>query len=575
MIKKAFLSVVLTFLSTCALLSQEKEIKLEIAQTSDIHGNIFPYNSIDHKINKGGLARLSTFVNQERQQYGKNFILIDNGDILQGQPAVYYSNFVNTKSTNIAAAAFNYLHYDIGNMGNHDIETGHAVYDKWIKECNFPILGANIIRESDEKPYLPPYKIVIRKGIKIAILGMITPAIPTWVNKKQWSGLHFADMLQTAKLWMPILKKKEKPDLIIGLFHSGKKPHIEGGLFNENASVTIAEQIDGFDLVMIGHDHTKACFQVKNPKGKPIWIVNPEYNGNYVGVANITFTVKNGKVMHKNISCRLEDIQYTQLDTSFVKHFAPYFDELKKYLSQTIGSIGKTLETKNAYFGPSAFIDLIHTIQLEETGADISFVAPLSYNFTMHKGEIKTDDMFNLYKYENLLYTMHLTGQEIKDALEMSYGKWINEMHSADDHVLKIKQDTENNHYLLTGLFFNFDSAAGIRYEVDATKPIGKKIKIISMTNGSPFNLNHTYKVAINSYRGNGGGGILTEGAGIRLNELHNRILTTSKKDLRHYMIDYIKNHPNLNPQPLDLWKLVPEKWTQPAVKRDYKLLFN
>jgi len=559
----------------CTLLSQEKEIKLEIAQTSDIHGNIFPYNSINATINKGGLARLSTFVNQERQQYGENFILIDNGDILQGQPAVYYSNYVNTKSTNIAAATFNYLHYDIGNMGNHDIETGHAVYDKWVKECNFPILGANIIRVSDGKPYLPPYKIVTRKGIKIAILGMVTPAIPAWVSNKQWTGLQFVDMLQTAKRWIPILKEKEKPDLIIGLFHSGKKPRLESGIFNENASVTIAEKIEGFDLVMIGHDHTKACFQVKNPKGKPIWIVNPEYNGNFVGVANITFTVKNGKVTHKNITCHLEDIQYTQLDTSFVKHFTPQFNELKNYLSQSIGSIGKTLDTKKAYFGPSAFIDLIHTIQLEETGADISFVAPLFYNFVMHKGVIKRDDMFKLYKYENLLYTMLLTGQEIKDALEMSYGKWINEMHSADDHVLKIKKDTENNTYLLAGLYFNFDSAAGIRYEVDATKPIGQKIKIISMADGTPFDLNHTYKVAVNSYRGNGGGGLLTEGAGIPLNQLHDRILSTSKKDLRHSMIDYIKSHPNLNPQPLGLWKLVPEQWTQPAAKRDYKLLFN
>lgn len=80
--------------------------------------------------------------------------------------------------------------YAVGNMGNHDVETGHAVYDRWIKQCKFPVLGANIVDNATGKPYLKPYEIINRDGVKIAILGMITPAIPSWLPEKLWSGLH-------------------------------------------------------------------------------------------------------------------------------------------------------------------------------------------------------------------------------------------------------------------------------------------------------------------------------------------------------------------------------------------------
>lgn len=107
--------------------------------------------------------------------------MVDNGDILQGQPTAYYYNFIDTVSTHVVAEIQNFMGYAVGNMGNHDVETGHAVYDRWIKQCKFPVLGANIVDNATGKPYLKPYEIINRDGVKIAILGMITPAIPSWL----------------------------------------------------------------------------------------------------------------------------------------------------------------------------------------------------------------------------------------------------------------------------------------------------------------------------------------------------------------------------------------------------------
>ena len=114
---------------------------------------------------------------------------------LQGQPTCYYYNYIATDTKNIAAEVVNYMKYDAGAFGNHDIETGHAVYDKWIKEVECPIVGANIIDTVSGKPYTTPYTIILREGIKIAILGMTTPAIPNWLNESLWAGLRVCTVL--------------------------------------------------------------------------------------------------------------------------------------------------------------------------------------------------------------------------------------------------------------------------------------------------------------------------------------------------------------------------------------------
>ena len=110
---------------------------------------------------------------------------------------------------------------------------------------------------------------------------------------------------------------------------------------------------------------------------------------------------------------------------------------------------------------------------------------------------------------------------------------------------------------------------------MDVTKPEGEKITIVSMADGTPFDENKMYKVAMNSYRGNGGGELLTKGAGIPQDELKSRIISSTSKDLRYFMMNYIEDKGILNPQSLNQWKFIPEDWAKMASERDYKLLFG
>lgn len=555
----------------------KKTVSLRIIETSDVHGAFFPYDFINRKPKVGSLARVSSYVNKLRQTYGENLILLDNGDILQGQPLCYFYNFINTSDTNIAAEVVNYMKYDAQVFGNHDVETGHDVYDKWIKELNCPTLGANVINTETGKPYVTPYIILHRQGVKIAILGMLTPAIPNWLTEDLWKGMRFDNMVKSAKYWMEHLQKVEKPDIIIGLFHSGKEGGITTDEYEEDASIRVAKEVPGFDLIFYGHDHTRNNDIVTNSIGKDVVCLDPSNNAVFVSDASIELTLKGKKVVDKHITGNLVNVIDEPIDEEYMSHFQPHIDKINGFVNKKIGEAKQSISSRDAFFGSSAFSDLILNLQLEITGADIAFNAPLSLNAVIQKGDILMSDMFNLYRYENQLYVMRLTGEEIRKHLEMSYDLWVNTMKSPEDHLLLLTERTRDDQQRLgfKNFLFNFDSAAGIDYEVDVTKPDGEKVHILQMTNGESFDESKWYKVAINSYRANGGGELLTLGAGIPQDQLKSRVIWMSEKDQRYYLMKEIEKAGVIDPQPNNNWKFVPEEWVKQAAERDRALLFK
>lgn len=147
------------FMMQSCMSSVEKEVTLKFVETTDVHGCYFPYDFIRQKPTGGSLARVSSYVKELRKTWGDRLLLVDNGDILQGQPVAYYYNYIDTASVHVNAEMLNYMKYDAATVGNHDIEAGHAVYDRWAVQCKFPVLGANVIDTLTGKPYFEPYKV--------------------------------------------------------------------------------------------------------------------------------------------------------------------------------------------------------------------------------------------------------------------------------------------------------------------------------------------------------------------------------------------------------------------------------
>lgn len=564
-----------------------KTVTLKIIETSDVHGSFFPYDFINAEDVPTSLAQVYSYVKEQRQNPDQHVILLDNGDILQGQPTVYYYNFEKPDAQHICASIMNFMRYDAASVGNHDVEPGHAVYDKLIEDFNFPWLAANILKSGTDEPYFEPYTIIEKDGVKIAVLGMGNPWIPNWLPENLWEGMEFEDMIESSKKWVSIIQEQEQPDVLIGLFHAGVdftyNRLTADTPKNPNASKLVLEQVPGFDVVLVGHDHAGWNEMVTNNAGDEVLLLGALNAARTAAAATITLTSEDGETWDKTVSGEIIDIKEYPADEEFMIEFKPVVDELKMYVDKPIGTFTKTISTRESMFGDSAFVDLIHRIQLDLTGADVSFAAPLSFDATINEGEIFVRDGFNLYKYENLLYTMALSGQEIKDFLEYSYEGWFNQMEGPDDHLIAFKKTEDGklewseryNSYQTVTRYYNYDSAAGIIYTVDVSKPAGERIIIASMADGSPFELDKQYKVALNSYRGTGGGGHITNGAGIPKEELNDRMLSSTIQDLRYFLIKWIEDAGEVDPQPLGNWDVVPAEWWANAKEVDYGMLYE
>jgi 2',3'-cyclic-nucleotide 2'-phosphodiesterase/3'-nucleotidase len=224
----------------------------------------------------------------------------------------------------------------------------------------------------------------------------------------------------------------------------------------------------------------------------------------------------------------------------------------------------------DALFGPSSMSSLIHRVQLELSGAQISFTAPLSISAVLEEGPLLVSDMFKLYRFENMLYRMDLSGKEIDGFLEHAVGPWFNTMSGPEDHLLRFDPEQAGR---LSAPYFNFSSAAGIHYTVDVSRPPGDRVHIQSLADGIPFHESNEYTVALNSYRGNGGGGHLTAGAGIPKEDLANRISWSTEKDLRYFLMEYLMHKDTLRPFTEYNWRCIPGHLTGPAAIYDRNII--
>ncbi|MBR6054567.1 MAG: 5'-nucleotidase C-terminal domain-containing protein [Bacteroidales bacterium] len=553
---------------------------LTILSTNDIHGHYYDSTYVGGGLQKS-LIGVSALVDSVRIADGvDNVVLVDAGDILQGDNAAYYFNYVDTLSEHIYSRMAGYMHYDAVAWGNHDVETGHAVYDRFSRELashGIPLLAGNAIRNDNGKTYFPLYKMVRRAGLRVAILGYTNMNIKGWLSEDIWSGMHFVAVASRLQDDADMVRRKEKADVVIAVMHTGTGK--EGVDIPEAEALKVFRSVRGVDFVFCSHDHrpftaaTDSCV-----------LINTGSHCRYLGEGRLKVTVSDGKVVSKVFEApRLIPVDPAKPDTVMRAAFHDDYLKVKEFTLKEVGRLMSDLRTADAYVGMSDYINLIHTIQLGCAPARISLAAPLTYNGTVKAGTLIYNDLFTIYPYENQLFVVSMTGKEIRDALEYSYDHWI-QTPDASGHVLKIapRSDarTGQTGWSFINRSYNFDSAGGLVYTVDVTKPLGERVAIESLASGEPFSESETYPVAMTSYRANGGGGILFEGAGIDTDAIDSRIVARYP-EIRELLYDYLLEHGTIdpavtgNPAIIGSWRFVPDHTAPAALGRDLKLLFN
>ena len=332
------------------------------------------------------------------------------------------------------------------------------------------------------------------------------------------------------------------------------------------------------DFVVTAHDHRPVIHQ-----NDSICLINAGSHCRSLGSGTVTLKVQDGKVVSKSLKAELLPVDKRNADREMQEMFRADYEAVKAFTLKEVGELRTDLRTRDAYRGMSDYVNLIHTLSLGCTPAQISFAAPLTFNGFIKAGTLVYNDLFTIYPYENQLFVVKMTGKEIKDYLEYSYDAWINTIDSSDDRLLKIADRpdprTGQKHWSFINRPYNFDSAGGLVYTVDVTQPCGQRVTIQSLADGSAFDESSEYNVAMTSYRASGGGGIMREGAGVDTGRIADRVVEYYP-EIRDILYDYLLENGEIDPKKIGErkvigeWKFVPESFAEKAMDRDMRLLF-
>ncbi len=574
---KRILIVALTLVCACG--PKDGEYAFELLTTNDVHGTYFDSTYTSAKTRKSLMA-VAWSVDSVRAAAGKeNVILVDAGDFLQGDNAAYYFNYVDTTQTHVYTRMAAYMDYDAIAVGNHDIETGHPVYDRIAREmkaAGIPFLAGNARKDSDGSPYFPEYTLLKRNGIKIAILGFTNPNMKNWLAESVWRGITFESLIPRVQQTVDAVRAKEKPQVIIVAVHSGTGREGEASL--ESQGMDLLHSLEGVDFLVCSHDHRPYVVSRGNTA-----LINSGSHCRFMGHGHIRLTVKGGKVVARETEADLIPIDKCKVDTVMEKLFHPDYEAVKAFTLKEVGELKAELRTRDGYTGMCDYLNLVHTLCLGCSPAQISFAAPLTYNGTVPAGTLVYNDLFTIYPFENQLYVVKMTGREIHDYLEYSYDQWINTVSRPGEHILKItpRHDSRTGQqgWSFVNRSYNFDSAAGINYTVDVTKPSGSRVDIASMAGGQPFDPEKTYFVAMTSYRASGGGGIL-QAIGIDTDKITDRVVEYYP-EIRNILYNYLLEHGSIDPAiigdpaRIGRWRFVPEGLAAEGIAADMQLLFQ
>ncbi len=523
MIRTVIFSAALSVLLCCSC--AERTVRVELVATNDTHGAVFPRGYTGDTAEHSSLASVCAYVDSLRQADGDNHvILLDCGDHLQGDNAVYYSNYVDTSDgRHLIGRVFNFMKYDAVVVGNHDLEAGHPVYDRMAEELDCPYLAANAVALQDGRAYFDRYTVLEKDGLRTAVIGFTNANVKSWISKDKYEGMDFIPVDSIAASLVEEVRRREKPDVVILAVHCGLGEEDVPSI--ENNALYLAAHVPGIDAVIAAHDHRRLAVKVMGADGDSVCVVESGSKARAVSRLSISAVKKGGRLVSLSISPSVADVGHLKPCGRYMNEFGQDWQTVYDFSNRTIGRLVSPLDLSYRKDRRSDYLALIHYVQLSCPGVDISFTAPLVSEGVMPAGELKFNDLFTLYRFENLLYVVEMTGKEIKDYLEGAYDKRI----TGSDYL------------------YNYDTAGGLVYTVSPASAKGSRVRIISMWDGTPFEMSGTYRVAMTSYRASGAGGLLKE-AGLDRETMDSRVVEIYP-EIREMLCEFIEAQGDIDPK--------------------------
>jgi len=467
---------------------------LTVLHTSDLHGRVHPHDALADRDFGQGLARVATAVRQIRAE--GPVLLLDSGDTIEGSPAQAFAfSGAAGDGTDPIIRAMNLLRYDAMAVGNHEFDFGLARLEKSRREARFPWLSANIVRQNGE-PAFPPYVIKEVGGVRVGILGLVTPHVPFWEGRRV-AGLKFLDSVETARRFVPELRGRERCDVVIVLTHQGFERDPETGAprggSGENQAYALATEVPGIDLVLTGHTHTR----IEPRRLGQTWVSQPGRFGEALTRFDVKLERERDRWSIAGISGKNLPMKDIPPDPEIIRAVEPEHRGTMEKLAERIARVAAPVSAQNARTADTAILDWLHSLQRREGKADLSFASLLPGALAPWVGAVTVRQVWAFYPYENTLVTVRATGRQVREALEQAARCVSGIMTQEGEPVWR-------RNPAVVG--YNCDTLDGAEYILDPTRPEGERVVFLKR-NGTTVEDEDIFTVALNSYRASGGGG--------------------------------------------------------------------
>ncbi len=542
-------SVLLWALAPAEAPALPQPVTITVLATTDLHGNLYPIDYVTDRPAARGLAKIATLIRQERAQ-NPNSILIDCGDTIQGSPleSVYQSAVRSgspAPSSDPMMLAMNALDYAAMAVGNHEYNYGLKNLDRARGVARFPWISANtsVAPGGSERPFAA-YLVKTIGGVKVAIIGITTPAVPTWEKPENLGAYRFESPIDAVRRTLVELRAREHPDLVLVAAHSGLG---RGEDQSENVVQALAEAVPEIDAIVFGHSH----LQLAEERIGNVLVTQPKNWG--ISLARIDFTLEpkpaGGWTVAGKHSRLIPVTDQTAAAADILAIARPYHEMAEQYLNTPVARSSVDLSATHSRVEDTAVVDAIQQAQLYYAKADVSFTSSFNPRASVPRGQVTVRQIAALYPYDNELYAIEGTGGMVKDALENAARYFLSCQGARCRQQPLINRDV---------LGFNYDIAQGVDYEIDLTQPEGSRVRNLRW-HGKPLAADQKLRIAINNYRVAGSAGYgMFRGA---------NVVWRSQEEIRDLMVRYYTERKQLPVKPDGNWRIVPQAARQTLEK--------
>jgi 2',3'-cyclic-nucleotide 2'-phosphodiesterase (5'-nucleotidase family) len=514
-------------------------LDLVVAATTDVHGRVRGWNYETNRTDPlRGLARAATIIDSLRRAEPGRVVLLDAGDLLQGNSFTYVAARVASADAPIPiVSAMNAMHYDAAAIGNHEFNYGLPYLRRAVRQANFPFLATNAYLPNGQHAFTS-WAMVERGGARIGIVGATTPGSMIWDRDNLRGQVVIRDIVPEVREAVADVRAAGA-DVVLVTVHSGlgepsSYDTVSTGVPSENVSARIAREVPGIDLVLFGHSHREVADTVING----VLLMQPKNWATSVAIAHLGLQRENGKWRVAAKRSSLVQAAGHAEDSTVVAATEAAHRETLAWVTAPIGRTPVAWRADSARVADTPLIDFILEVERRASGADLASTAAFSLDASLDAGPITAARLQALYPYDNTLRAVRVSGAQLRAYLEQSARYYL----ASPTGGVSINPEIPG---------YNFDIVAGVEYTLDLSKPEGQRLTKLEYR-GRAVAPTDSFTLALNNYRQTGGGGYaMLSGA---------PVVYDKQEDIRQLLIDEVRRRGVITPGDYFTrnWEIVP-----------------